>query len=86
VANTAQARKRIRQNEKHRKHNAAQRSMMRTYIKKVKTAIESCEKTAANDALKTAASVLDKMVAKGLIHKNKAARQKKRLNSKVKTL
>ncbi len=86
MANTAQARKRVRQNEKHRKHNAAQRSMMRTYVKKVKSAVEGADKTVANDALKVAASVLDKMVSKGIIHKNKAARHKERLNNKVKAL
>jgi small subunit ribosomal protein S20 len=86
VANTAQARKRVRQNVKHRKHNASQRSMMRTYVKKVKTAIEGAEKATANEALKIASSVLDKMVSKGIIHKNKAARCKHRLNAKVKSL
>ena len=60
--------------------------MMRTYVKKVKTAIEGKEKTLANEALKTAASILDKMVSKGIIHKNKAARHKQRLNSKIKAL
>ena len=86
MANTAQAKKRARQNEVQRKHNAGQRSMMRTFIKKVVTAIDTAEKTAATVAYQKAVSVLDKMASKGLIHKNKAARHKSRLNAKIKAL
>jgi small subunit ribosomal protein S20 len=86
VANTAQAKKRARQNDKHRAHNASQRSMMRTYLKRVDAAIVAQDKAAANDALKQATSTLDTMAAKGLIHKNKAARHKSRLNNKIKAL
>ena len=86
MANTAQAKKRARQNEKHRQHNAAQRSMMRTYMKKINTAIAESNKEQANEAFKTATSILDKMASKGLIHKNKAARHKQRFNAKIKAL
>ncbi len=86
MANTAQSKKRARQNEKHRQHNASERSMMRTYMKKVLAAIEAGQKEAANEVFKTATSILDKMVSKGLIHKNKAARHKHRLNAKIKAL
>ena len=86
MANTAQSKKRARQNEKHRQHNASERSMMRTYMKKVIAAIETGQKEAANEVFKTATSILDKMVSKGLIHKNKAARHKHRLNAKIKAL
>ncbi len=86
MANTAQAKKRARQNDKHRAHNASQRSMMRTYLKRVDAAIVAQDKAAANDALKQATSTLDTMAAKGLIHKNKAARHKSRLNNKIKAL
>ncbi len=86
MANTAQAKKRARQNEVQRKHNASQRSMMRTFIKKVITAIDTTEKNVATLAYQQAVSVLDKMASKGLIHKNKAARHKSRLNSKLKSL
>ena len=86
MANSAQAKKRARQNEKHRRHNAAQRSMMRTYIKKVSTAVIERNKEEATQTFKIAASILDKMVSKGLIHKNKAARHKHRLNIKIKAL
>ncbi len=86
MANSAQAKKRARQNEKHRQHNAAQRSMMRTYMKRVSAAITANNKEQANEAFKKATSILDKMVSKGLIHKNKAARHKQRFNAKIKTL
>ena len=86
MANSAQAKKRARQNEGHRQHNAAQRSMMRTYMKKVSAAITANNKEQANEALKKATSILDKMATKGLIHKNKAARHKQRFNAKIKAL
>lgn len=86
MANSAQAKKRARQNQKHRLHNASERSMMRTALKKVDAAIEAKDKTAANESYKAVTSVLDKMANKGLIHKNKAARHKQRLNAKIKAL
>ncbi|MGM0563218.1 MAG: 30S ribosomal protein S20 [Pseudomonadota bacterium] len=86
MANTIQARKRARQAEKRRQHNMALRSRMRTYIKKVQSAIAGGDKPAAQAALKEAQPVVDGMVNKGLIHKNKAARHKSRLNAAIKTL
>ncbi len=86
MANSAQARKRVRQAEKSRQRNASQRSMMRTKVKRVFSAIESGDKTAAETALKDAVPVLDHMARKGLIHKNKAARYKSRFNSQVRAL
>ena len=86
MANSAQARKRARQAEKHRQHNAGRRSMMRTEIKKVIKAIEAGDKDAAQSALKSAVPLLDRLATKGLIHKNKAARHKSRLNAKVRAL
>ncbi|MEE9319248.1 MAG: 30S ribosomal protein S20 [Granulosicoccus sp.] len=86
MANTAQARKRVRQAEKHRQRNASQRSMMRTMVKRVFSAIEAGDKTAAETALKDATPVLDHMARKGLIHKNKAARYKSRFSSQVRAL
>jgi len=86
VANSAQARKRVRQAEKSRQRNASQRSMMRTKVKRVFSAIESGDKAAAETALKDAVPVLDHMARKGLIHKNKAARYKSRFNSQVRAL
>jgi small subunit ribosomal protein S20 len=86
VANTAQARKRVRQAEKSRQLNASQRSMMRTMVKRVFSAIAAGDKGAAETALKDAVPVLDLMARKGLIHKNKAARYKSRFNSQVRAL
>lgn len=86
MANSPQAKKRAIQNEKSRKHNASMRSMTRTYIKKVISAIESGDKEAANTAYAAAVPVIDRMADKGIIHKNKAARHKSRLNSQIKAL
>lgn len=86
MANSPQAEKRARQAEKRRQHNAARRSMMRTYIKKVIKAIRSGDKAAASEALQTAQPVIDRMANKGLIHKNKAARHKSRLNAHIKAM
>ena len=86
MANTPQAKKRARQNEKARKHNASMRSMGRTYLKKVLSAIQSGEKAAAQAAYVAAVSVIDRIADKGLIHKNKAARHKSRLNAKLKAM
>lgn len=86
MANIASARKRARQAEKHRKHNAAQRSMMRTFVKKVAKLAAAADKDGATEAYQKAVPVLDSMVNKGIIHKNKAARHKSRLNAKLKAL
>ncbi len=86
MANSPQARKRARQAVKRRNHNASQRSMMRTAVKKVVAAIEKGDKANAAETLKDAAPVLDTMVNKGIIHKNKAARHKSRLSAKIKAL
>ena len=86
MANSAQARKRARQAEQDRQRNAGRRSEMRTELKKVTTAIDAGDKAAAQDALKAAAPLLDSLATKGLIHKNKAARHKSRLNAKIRAL
>lgn len=86
MANSAQAKKRARQAEKHREHNTAQRSAMRTFVKKVLKAIGSGDKARAEAAYKEAVPVVDKMAGKGLIHKNKAARYKSRLNTRIRAL
>ena len=86
MANSAQARKRARQAESRRMLNASQRSMYRTYLKKVDAAIDAGDKQAASIALAVAMPIVDKMVSKGIIHRNKAARHKSRLNAKVKAL
>lgn len=86
MANTIQAKKRIRQNLKKRLHNNAQRSCMRTYLKRVIAALEAKNVDLAKQELSLASSVLDKLVNKGIIHKNKANRHKSRLGLKVKAL
>ena len=86
MANTPQARKRARQAEAHRRHNASQRSAMRTAIKKVITAIAAGEHESAQQAYQAAVPVIDRAVTHGIIHKNKAARHKSHLNSQVKEL
>jgi len=83
VANTPQAKKRARQAEVRRAHNASQRSAMRTAIKKTIAALGSGDYEVANSAYLAAVPVLDRAVSKGIIHANKAARHKARLNVKV---
>ncbi len=86
MANSPSARKRAKTQEKRRQHNASQRSMVRTYIKKVIAAIETKNFETATAAYAAAIPVIDRMADKGLIHKNKAARHKSRLNTKIKAL
>jgi small subunit ribosomal protein S20 len=86
VANSPQARKRARQAEVRRRHNASLGSMARTYIKKVVATIQSGDKAAAKAAYDAAVPVLDRMADKGILHKNKAARHKSRLNAQIKAM
>jgi small subunit ribosomal protein S20 len=86
VANSAQARKRARQAERHRQLNASQRSMLRTRMKRVVNAIAAGDAEAASEAYKTASPIIDRMAGKGLIHKNKAARHKSRMNARIRAL
>jgi small subunit ribosomal protein S20 len=86
VANTASARKRARQAEKRRRQNASQRSMVRTYIKRVQAAIAAGGKQQAQAALNAARPVIDSSVTKGILAKNKAARHKARLTAQIKAL
>ncbi len=86
MANTAQAKKRARQAEKSRIRNTGQRSNLRTFVKRVIAAVNAGDKEKAQAAFKTVSSVIDSATTKGLIHKNKAARSKSRLNSKVRAM
>jgi small subunit ribosomal protein S20 len=86
LANIKSAAKRARQSERRRQHNVALRSKMRTFIRKVLSAVESGDKDLAKKAYDEAVPVIDSVTDKGLIHKNKAARHKSRLNQKVKAL
>lgn len=86
VANIKSARKRARQAEKTRQHNMGMRSLMRTKIKNVVKACDAGDKDAAATAYKDAVPVIDSMINKGIVTKNKAARHKSRLNKRVKAL
>ncbi len=86
MANSPQAKKRARQAEKRREHNASLRSLVRTVIKKVNAAVSSGDAEAAKAAYSSAVPVIDRMADKGIIHKNKAARHKSRLSAQVKAL
>ena len=86
MANSPQARKRARQSIKRRLQNLSQKSKMRTAIKKVIKAVESRELTAAQAAYKDAVKEIDILAGRNLIHSNKAARIKSRLNARVKAI
>jgi small subunit ribosomal protein S20 len=79
LANSKQAKKRARQAEKHRVHNSSRRSEMRTYLKDVTKCITDGNLSQAQELYRKAASMVDKLANKGLIHKNKASRHKSRL-------
>lgn len=79
MANIKSAIKRNRQNEKRRVHNRVYRGRARTYIKKAQVAMQNGTEDEAQAALAMAISALDKAAAKGIIHKNNAARRKSRL-------
>jgi small subunit ribosomal protein S20 len=86
VANTKQAKKRVRQANKSRVHNMSMRSMMRTSLKKVTQSIEAGKQEDAKAAYQHACAIVDRYANKGLIHKNKAARHKSALNGHLKKL
>jgi len=86
VANIKSAGKRARQAEKTRKHNMGLRSLMRTKIKAVVNACDAGDAEAAVAAYKDAVPVIDSMINKGIVNKNKAARHKSRLNKRIKAL
>jgi len=86
LANSRQAKKRARQNDKRRARNASQRSEMRTYLKQASTAVQEGNASLAAEIYKKATSMVDRLASKGLIHKNKAARHKSRLNAHIKSM
>ncbi|MFO7763247.1 MAG: 30S ribosomal protein S20 [Wenzhouxiangellaceae bacterium] len=86
MANSPSARKRARQSERNRQHNAAQRSYVRTMIKKVVNAVKDGDKVEAEAAYKAAVPAIDRSVSKGLMHRNKADRHKSRLGQHIRKL
>ena len=86
MANTASARKRIRQTEKRTARNRARRSRMRTFLRHVEQAIASGNQTQAQDALKAAQPELQRAATKGVVHRNLVARKLSRLSARIKAL
>lgn len=86
MPNITSAKKRVRQSEAQRLHNKHIRSGMRTTVKSVVYAIEAGDKEAAVTAYKIAVPAIDSSVSKGILHKNKAARSKSRLNSRIQAM
>ena len=84
MANHASALKRIRRNERRAVINGARRNRIRTFIKKVELALIGNDATAAEEALKNAQPEIQRGVAKGLLHKNTAARKISRLSARIK--
>ncbi len=86
MANTASARKRIRQTERRTVRNKARMSRMRTFIKAVETALAGGEHGAAAAALKQAQPEMQRAAGKGIVHRNQVARKLSRLSARVKAL
>ena len=86
MANNSSARKRVRQNERHRQNNVTQKSRMRTAIKKVITAADAGTGKEATAHYSAAQPLIDALATKGLIHKNKAANLKSKLNKRIKAI
>jgi small subunit ribosomal protein S20 len=86
MANTAQAKKRARQNDKQRAHNAALRTQLRSAVKKVKAAVAAGDQTAATKQMQVSQSVIDRIADKKIVHKNMASRVKSNLVKAVKAM
>jgi small subunit ribosomal protein S20 len=86
VANTKSAEKAARQAEKHRARNLALRSRMRTVIRKVTSAVSAGNKQAAEAGYREAVPVIDSLVNKQIVHRNKAARHKSRLAARIRAM
>jgi small subunit ribosomal protein S20 len=84
MPNTKSAKKRLRQSLERRARNRAVKSSLKTQIKKVHSAVEGGDAAASADEFRAAAKKLDQAAAKGVIHRNKAARLKSRLSARVK--
>jgi len=86
VANTKSAEKAARQAEKHRARNIALRTRLRTAVRKVTAALAQGNKEAAQAGYREAVPVIDSLVSKEIIHRNKAARHKSRLAARIRAL
>ncbi|NLR69510.1 30S ribosomal protein S20 [Novosphingobium sp. ERN07] len=86
MANTPQARKRIRRNAVRAEINGNRLSRIRTFVKKVEAALEGGDKAAAAEALKAAQPEMARGIARGVLHKNTVARKMSRLTKRVAAL
>lgn len=86
MANNKSAKKRIRQIERRAEVRGARTSRIRTFVKKVETAISSGDKTAAQAAFKEAQPEIHRGVVRGILHRNTAARKLSRLSARIKAL
>jgi len=86
MANTASARKRNRQTKRRTERNQARKSRMRTFVKKVETAIASGDKQAAGEALQAAQPEMQRAANKGVTHQNTVSRKLSRLSARIKAL
>ncbi len=86
MANIKSAKKRTRRNARRADINGARRNRIRTFVKKVENALAGQDKTAAEDAFKAAQPELMRGVAKGVLHRNTAARKVARLHARIKAL
>ena len=86
MANIKSQKKRILTNEKRRVRNQSVKSELKTYVRRVREAIDAGDKAAAEEHLRKASRKLDKAVSKGVIHKNQAANRKSKLAKRVATL
>jgi small subunit ribosomal protein S20 len=86
MANTASARKRNRQSKRRTERNQARKSRMRTFIRKVETAIAGGDRQAATDALRAAQPEMQRAAGKGVVHRNTVARKLSRLSMRIKSL
>jgi len=86
VANIQSAKKRARQNVVRRARNMGLRSRLRGSLRKVLEAVQAGDRTAANEVYKSTVPEIDRLVGKGILHKNRAARYKSRLNAKIRAM
>ncbi|HUK02061.1 MAG TPA: 30S ribosomal protein S20 [Steroidobacteraceae bacterium] len=86
MANTKSAEKAARQAEKHRARNVALRSRMRAAVRKVTAAVATGNKDAATASYKEAVPLIDTLVNKQIVHRNKAARHKSRLSARIRAM
>ena len=86
MANSKSAEKAARQAEKHRSRNVALRSRMRTAVRSVTAAISGGDKEVARTSYQKAVPIIDSLVSKQIIHRNKAARHKSRLSARIRAM